>query len=239
MQKNLLYILLISILIPQFALAAWWNPFSWTVFKKPKSAPMPALKVDVSTTSTSTILVSTTTQADIPQRQASKPVPKKDKISIQKQVATSSHVVTSPYVASATTEQITRITKFCSTSEKVKDLCLSNNTIQLYMSDANFRLVMDQMMDVLEKRRQETEQKILDQYIPSYAQNKAYYIPNINIDLPSSNSVSNTKNPVYDQISNSISDIETIMKQKQQTDFNSDICKKSGGTYLSVSGKCI
>jgi hypothetical protein len=37
--KKFTYIAAALIIIPQFALAAWWNPFSWGVFKSGKALP--------------------------------------------------------------------------------------------------------------------------------------------------------------------------------------------------------
>jgi hypothetical protein len=53
--------LLISLIVPQFVLAAWWNPFSWGWFNKPVSTTTVQIATTTATTSTVDVILPTVT----------------------------------------------------------------------------------------------------------------------------------------------------------------------------------
>ena len=66
--KRLMPLLLITLLLPQVAFAAWWNPFSWSIFSwifetKP-AAVIQILEIDEAATSTESVPITTTLKSD-------------------------------------------------------------------------------------------------------------------------------------------------------------------------------
>ncbi len=62
MKKPLLVLIATMVLAPQLALAAWWNPFTWSIFRKQTEKSIPVNFVIDSTVSTSTANIGMTQQ---------------------------------------------------------------------------------------------------------------------------------------------------------------------------------
>ncbi|MDO8569529.1 MAG: hypothetical protein Q7R89_02000 [bacterium] len=84
MKKTLVLMVVLIIMIPQVAFAAWWNPFSWSIFSwifaSQPAAVIQTLEIDEVATSTQEVPIATTTatttKSDIKKDSVEKPVVK-------------------------------------------------------------------------------------------------------------------------------------------------------------------